>query len=826
MVHIHSASIVHRDLKPENVFIDQSNNVRIGDFGLARPGEYQGSVKANTTNNSNSNFTKSIGTAFYVAPEVRSAGGGNYNEKADMYSLGIILLEMSIPLKTSMERVQTLHKIREKVHSLPPALETPGKALQGDIVMSLVKHKPSERPSSSELLHSGRIPIQIEDETIRAALAGISDSTSPFYSKLMSALFTRSDATTAVKSQTYDVNNTQGFEPDDLLLQSMIKERIVSVFRHHGAVEYHRPLLFPRSDYYSHSKAVQLLDPSGTLVNLPYDLTLPLARLLAKEQSPRKTYAFGDVYRASHSGSHPRSHGEVDFDIVSYDGLDLALREAEVIKVIDEVIDAFPSLERVHMCYHINHSVLLDAVLEFCKISDSKKPAVKEIVSKLNIGQWTWAKLRNELRSPSIAVPSTSLDDLVRFDFRDTPDKAIPRLRSMLQETKHLESAFSHLLAITTHLENFNVKRKVYINPLSSFNEKFYRGKLLFQCIYDTRKRDVFAAGGRYDRLIQEHQSNSRKDINHAVGFNFGWERLYTSMSRFQKNPAKQSSRKKPDEDVVESWIPRRCDVLIDSFDPAILRTSGVKIAQELWANDISAELVIDTNPTEDSVYSHSKETKDTHSWIVLIKQDGLLKVRSMIRKEDYDLRSTELIGWLRGEIRDRDRSEGRTVERTRLLRQPSQQDPSLLSSEREGEGKVKVLISQTRSKKSNRRTVIEEGIQTFPIPKFFNLHLSALITLAAQTRAQELVHSFLDGPIAAIETKDDIFEGIRETRLSDPDSWRKLIQGAPLAERQYLGEVHALLGSMADEARGGVRNAFVYNFRTRACIFYDLGRG
>lgn len=82
-MHIHESSIVHRDLKPENIFIDNQNDVRIGDFGLARPGD-QVSKKLTGQRNAYASFTKSIGTAYYIAPEVRSTRKGNYNEKADV----------------------------------------------------------------------------------------------------------------------------------------------------------------------------------------------------------------------------------------------------------------------------------------------------------------------------------------------------------------------------------------------------------------------------------------------------------------------------------------------------------------------------------------------------------------------------------------------------------------------------------------------------------------------------------------------------------------------------------------------------------------------
>ena len=77
---------------------------------------------------------------------------------------------------------------------------------------------------------------------------------------------------------------------------------------------------------------------------------------------------------------------------------------------------------------------------------------------------------------------------------------------------------------------------------------------------------------------------------------------------------------------------------------------------------------------------------------------------------------------------------------------------------------------------------------------------------------------------IAAVESKDETFEGLKGTRLSDPESWRKFIQSAPPTERAYLGQVHLLLKDMAKDAKpSGRTNAFIYNFRTKNSIPYDL---
>lgn len=78
---------MHRDLKPENVFIglgpDGMNNVKIGDFGLATSGHYA-TDKSIAANVDVSDLTRSIGTSYYVAPEVRRTGAGSYTSKVDV----------------------------------------------------------------------------------------------------------------------------------------------------------------------------------------------------------------------------------------------------------------------------------------------------------------------------------------------------------------------------------------------------------------------------------------------------------------------------------------------------------------------------------------------------------------------------------------------------------------------------------------------------------------------------------------------------------------------------------------------------------------------
>lgn len=794
LAHIHSLNFVHRDLKPENIFIDGASNVKIGDLGLATRGQYSAIDRSSASAMQNSgDLTRSIGTFSYIAPEIRSAvSGGPYTGKVDIYSLGVIFFEMCYAPLVGMERAQVVDGLRKREPVLPANFDKVEKAVQADIILSLLNHNPKERPSSSELLQSRKLPVQMESETIRQTLAGLSDSKSPYHQKMMSALFSR--PTKRAKDYAWDmgVPTPSG---NDLLLQGLVKQKLISIFRNHGAVETPRSILFPSCDHYG-INAVQLLDKSGTLLQLPYDLTVPNARAIAKHQPPvERSFAFGTVFRDKHDGAAPQTFSEVDFDVVTSDSLDLALKEAEVIKVLDEIVASFPSLPSSQMCFHVNHADLLGLIFDFCRIEPSIRQAAADTLSKLNVQQWTWQKIRAELRSPLVGVSATSVEDLQRFDFRDTPSKAFQKLKVIFEGTEMFEKASSsiaHLRDVIEYTKRFEVQRKIYVHPLGSLKEKFYKGGVLFSCLYDRKIRDVFAAGGRYDSLIRENRHH--KNINeerHAVGFNLAWEK----MARLPKSNSK-SFLKKPDEEAQGIWSTKRCDVLVASHDAAILRSTGVELVSNLWSHDISAELARDSRSPEDLL---SKYRDDSYSWIVIIKQDSVVRCKTTGRKDipDSDIPSTQLVSWLRGEMRERDQREG-TYNRAKLPRHHSQPD----TGPSEHEQDVRVLFAGTKSKKSNRRSIVDQ----------------------AQGRAATLVQSFLDGPIAAIETTDHVMDLIRETKLSDPDSWRKVTHSVPTTERRYIGEIHDLMSTLAFQNKDITRNAFVYNFRTGTCIYYDLG--
>merc|ERR1712137_707333 len=79
--YLHSISIIHRDLKSANILLTDSGEAKIADFGVS----YQ-------VSNTLAKKTTVVGTPLFMAPE--SLDGGDYSEKADIWSLAITAIEM------------------------------------------------------------------------------------------------------------------------------------------------------------------------------------------------------------------------------------------------------------------------------------------------------------------------------------------------------------------------------------------------------------------------------------------------------------------------------------------------------------------------------------------------------------------------------------------------------------------------------------------------------------------------------------------------------------------------------------------------------------
>ena len=131
--HIHDENIIHRDLKPGNIFIIDDYLIKIGDFGLAL--------------NSEKIQEKQGGTYLYQSPE--QINNQPYDEKIDIFALGVILVELVSKFNTEFERREILYGLKKSCY---PEYLKKDHLKEYNLVVKMTRLNPKERPNIREIL--------------------------------------------------------------------------------------------------------------------------------------------------------------------------------------------------------------------------------------------------------------------------------------------------------------------------------------------------------------------------------------------------------------------------------------------------------------------------------------------------------------------------------------------------------------------------------------------------------------------------------------------------------------------------------------------------
>ena len=137
LAYVHARGVVHRDIKPANVLRDKDERVKLADFGIAR---LLGQTSRNTRPG------QAVGTAAYLAPE--QVQGGDVDGAADVYALGLVLLEA---ITGRREYAGSTTEAALARLTRPPAIPAGLPPAWRELLTAMTQIDPALRPSADDV---------------------------------------------------------------------------------------------------------------------------------------------------------------------------------------------------------------------------------------------------------------------------------------------------------------------------------------------------------------------------------------------------------------------------------------------------------------------------------------------------------------------------------------------------------------------------------------------------------------------------------------------------------------------------------------------------
>lgn len=357
-------------------------------------------------------------------------------------------------------------------------------------------------------------------------------------------------------------------------------------------------------------------------LSLRYDLTVPLARVVAQYESeltfPFKRYQIAPVFR----GERPQKGRYREFYQCDADIVGIANRSADAELVALKVM-ALKRLGFPQFSVKINHRQLLTAIGEYSGVPKDQLPDLYRSVDKFD-------KIGAEGVEKELVTRGIDADVVKRMMSLITNQQVgasnLDYLDEVLGHVPQAQASIKELREMAGYLDVMGIPTDHYAFDLTMVRGLGYYTGPIFETVITEPNLGSISGGGRYDDLI----GIFRKDSLPTTGTSFGIERILVLMDELNLYPAHIGGT------VV--------DVLVTVLDES-LRADSMRLAAELRQAGIQTELVLDDKKLGKQIaYADKKKIP----LVVIIGEDeiktGQVKVKQMVSGEEMMLSRTAFL--------------------------------------------------------------------------------------------------------------------------------------------------------------------------------------
>ncbi|KAG5879529.1 hypothetical protein JTB14_029895 [Gonioctena quinquepunctata] len=436
---------------------------------------------------------------------------------------------------------------------------------------------------------------------------------------------------------------TRDFTPEQMALRLSVLNKIVSVFKKHGAETIDTPVFELKEvltgKYGEDSKLIyDLKDQGGEILSLRYDLTVPFARYLAMNKITNiKRYHIAKVYRRDNpsiSKGRYREFFQCDFDIAgSYDPM---IPDAECVKIVYEILSG---LEMCPFVIKLNHRKLLDGMFEACGVPADSFRSICSAVDKLD--KSPWEEVKKEMVNEK-GLSEECADRIGEYVLLNGKSDLVEKLMSdeKLSKNKSAIEGLEAMKLLLNYCDIYGTSDKILFDLSLARGLDYYTGVIYEAVLLEDKSLPgeisvgSVAGGGRYDNLVGMFDPKNKQVP--CVGVSIGVERLFAVMETRQ---AARNEKQRTTE--VEIYVATAQKNLLEE---------RMKLCNELWNEGFKVEHSYKKNPKLLQQLQHCEEYGIPLAVILGESElkNGVVKLRVVSSREEVEIQRSSLADEIR----------------------------------------------------------------------------------------------------------------------------------------------------------------------------------